>query len=352
MTTSRHAALEFHHITKPQRPPRYFQCMVSDRFSYYRVAKDRQLTTLAEAVRYGLCERPYAVPSMFFYDDVGSALFQDICMQPEYYQTRTETYILESIQEELSGLLSKHIRLADLGSGASAKTRRVLDALAGEGKSIQYVPIDVSDVIEDWSGSLIRDYTNLTVTGIVDTYEYGMAMLKDVSGPPTVMMFLGSSLGNMRPDESDMFLQKVRSTMRPQDVLLLGLDLVKDVHVLESAYNDSAGVTARFNKNILYRMNRDLEADFDVSRFSHYAPYNVKEGRIEMHLISDVDQTIHIPRADVTLSLRCGESIHTENSYKYTTTQIHQMAKRAGFSVRRLWCDRDRLFSVTLMEPA
>ena len=332
--------------------PAYFRCVVSERFSYYRAAGRRRLADLAGAVRGGLGSSPYSIPPRFFYDDAGSALFEEICSLPEYYPTRTETGILGSVRRELAGLLGGGFRLVELGSGHSTKTRRVLDALEDAGPGTEYVPIDISDVVEAGAGSLVDDYPGVAVTGVVDTYEGGLALVRGMDGPPNLVAFLGSSLGNMCPDESAAFLDMVRSMMRPGDMFLLGLDLVKDRSILEAAYNDSAGVTARFNLNILRRINRELGADFEASLFSHQAPYNADEDRIEMYLVSEDRQTVHIPGAGITLRLRRGDRIHTENSYKYTVPQIRTMARDAGFAVRRLWLDKGGLFSVTLMEPA
>ncbi len=327
----------------------HMRCVVSDRFSYYRAGGGRRTADLADAVRAGLGSRPYSIPPRFFYDDVGSKLFEQICSLPEYYQTRTEAGILKSIRGELAGILGGRFRLVELGSGYSVKTRLVLDALAKAGPGAEYVPIDISDVLEDGAGSLADDYPDVKVTGIVDTYEAGLALAGQMVGPPSLVAFLGSSLGNMCPAESASFLRTVRRAMRPGDMLLMGLDLVKDTSILEAAYNDAAGVTARFNLNVLSRINRDLGADFDVSRFSHKAFYNAGEGRIEMHLVSDASQAVRIPRARTMLGLRQGDAIHTEDSYKYTTSGIYNMADSAGLAVRRLWTDDARLFSVTLM---
>lgn len=339
-----------HGSTMQKRSTDYMRCVVSNSFSYYRADRRQQTADLAEAVRAGLGSRPYAIPPRFFYDDIGSALFEDICSAPEYYQTRTEVRILKSIRHTLAEILDDRFRMVELGSGNSHKTRIILDALAEAGGA-EYVPIDISGVLESGAGSLADDYPGVQVTGIVDTYEAGLALVDGMAGHNFVV-FLGSSLGNMCPEESASFLRTVRSLMRSGDMLLLGLDLVKKIPVLEAAYNDSVGITARFNLNILSRINRELDADFDVSQFSHNAFYNAVHKRIEMHLVSDVNQIVHIPKAGITMALRSGDSIHTEDSYKYTIPDIYRLAREAGFDVQQLWTDEDKLFSVTLIKVA
>lgn len=330
----------------------HVKCIVSDSFSYYRPTSGLRADDMAEAVRRGMAKRPRSIPPRFFYDLRGSELFEEICRLPEYYQTRTEAGILSVIRYELARFLHGSFRLVELGSGSSTKTRHVLDALTEFGPGIEYVPIDISDFLEDGAGSLAADYPGLVVTGVVDTYERGLDLVRDMGGPRNLIAFFGSSLGNMSPDESASFLGMVRNSMRPGDLFLVGLDMVKDAGVLEAAYNDSGGVTARFNLNLLTRMNRDLGANFDLRHFAHHSVYNRDEQRIEMHIRSSRDQTVDIPGAGVRVFLKEGDLIHTENSHKYTIQQIRLMADRSGFKIERLWRDAGGKFSLTLMSRA
>lgn len=330
----------------------HVKCIVSESFSYYRPTSGLRSDDLAGEVRRGLGGQPRSIHPRFFYDTAGSELFEEICRLPEYYQTRTEAEILMVIRHELARLLHGRFRLVELGSGSSTKTRHIIDAMMESGSGVEYVPIDISDSLEGGAGSLAADYPELTITGVVDTYERGLELVRGMGGPSNLVVFLGSSLGNMSPDASASFLRMVRSSMGPRDLFLVGLDMVKDPETLEAAYNDRWGVTARFNMNMLARINRDLGANFSLADFAHYAIYNGQDRRIEMYLRSKKDQTVDIPGAGITITLRENELIHTENSYKYTVPQIRAMAAESGFRIQRLWRDADSKFSLTLMSGA
>lgn len=297
-------------------------------------------------------DAPRSIPPIFFYDHRGSKLFEEICSLPEYYQTRTETAILRSIRCELSGYLHGQFRLVELGSGSSVKTRCILDSLPNMCAGAEYVPIDISDSLEDGAGSLLDDYPLLRITGIVDTYERGLSLVRQMDNLPNLIIFLGSSLGNMSMSESALFLRTIRASMNENDLLLLGLDMDKDTATLEAAYNDGRGVTAKFNLNMLYRLNRELNANFDISNFSHYSVYNKNKKRIEMYLKSETNQTVDIPGADIVIHVKKGELIHTENSQKYTIPQIRSMAAVANLEVQQLWSDASKKFSVTLLSAS
>lgn len=330
----------------------HVKCVVSERFSYYRPTTGLRSDDLAGEVRHGLSRQPRSIHPRFFYDTAGSDLFEEICRLPEYYQTRTEAGILMVIRHELARLLHGRFRLVELGSGSSTKTRHIIDALLESGSGAEYVPIDISDSLEGGAGSLAADYPGLAITGVVDTYERGLELVRDMGGPPNLVVFLGSSLGNMSPGESASFLGMVRESMGPRDLFLVGLDMVKDPKTLEAAYNDRRGVTARFNMNVLARINRDLGANFSLADFAHLAIYNDQDRRIEMYLRSKKDQTVDIPGAGITIPLEKDELIHTENSYKYTVPQIRSMAAESGFHIERLWRDAGDKFSLTLMSGA
>lgn len=330
--------------------PGHIRCVVSESFSYYRPTSDHRNGDLAEAVRSGLARPPRSIPPRFFYDSKGSALFEAICGLPEYYQTRTETGMLATIRYELARFLHGRFRLVELGSGSSVKTRHLLDALRESG--MEYVPIDISDSLEGGAGSLAADYPGLRITGVVDTYERGLELVRGMGGPRNLVVFFGSSLGNMTPAESQAFLAAVRRSMGYDGLFLLGLDMVKEAGELEAAYDDSRGISAQFNLNVLARINRDLGANFDLDMFRHRALYNPAAQRIEMYLRSVRDQTVDIPGAGMRIRLLSDELIHTEDSYKYTVRQIREMASCSGLAVERLWQDENRRFSLTLMSPA
>lgn len=343
------------HIIKSHMIGRYrtghVKCIVTPSFGYYRAATGARRTNFAAEVSRGLVSSPKSIPPRFFYDTRGSLLFDEICTLPEYYLTRTETAILTQIRHELADLLNDRFRLVELGSGSSTKTRLLLDAMQEVNLQIRYTPIDISDILEGGAGSLEVDYPDLIVTGIVDTYERGLALLKNMGMHNNLIAFLGSSMGNMDTDEAVVFMRHLREQMKSEDLFLVGLDMVKDTRVITRAYDDSQGVTARFNLNVLHRINSDLGANFDTDMFAHHVSYNDYKNRIEMYLRSLQAQTVSIPGAGITIHLDKDELIHTENSYKYTVSQIHDMAKYARLDVKRLWQDDAKLFSLVLMSP-
>ena len=328
----------------------HVKCVVTPTVNYYRQAGRARTGSFAEAVRRGIKSTPRSIPPRFFYDSRGSELFEQICSLPEYYLWRTESAILASAQNEIALLLHGPVRLVDLGSGSSTKTRLILDALRDTHRVV-YTPIDISDSLERSASLLAADYPELEVTGVVDTYESGLGLVGKMDRHSNLVTILGSSLGNMAGTELDEFLHMVRGSMKEGDLFLAGLDMVKDTAVLEAAYNDSAGVTARFNLNMLYRMNRELGADFDIGGFEHHAVYNRQRRRVEMYIRSLYRQTVSIPGAETTIQLDVGDLIHTENSHKFTMPQVRSMASGAGLKIERLWQDDRRFYSLVLMSP-
>ena len=326
----------------------YKKFVVDSRLRYFKphavVTK-----TFAEEISSGLGSDPKSIPSKFFYDKKGSELFEQICMLPEYYPTRTEVSILKKFQVDLATYVSDRYQLVELGSGTSVKTRLVIDVLGKSQKVIEYLPIDISDILAESSERLLAEYDNLHITGIIDTYEGGLAFLKKFDERKNLVIFLGSSYGNFLPADGSTFLRTVHSAMKPGDLFLIGLDLVKDVKVLESAYNDSSGMTAEFNLNVLSRINDELDADFDLDNFEHHAIYNRQEQRIEMYLRSLVSQSAIISKSNQAVQLQKNELIHTEYSYKFTQQQIRSILQDAGFGVIRNWQDDMGYFSLTLV---
>jgi len=285
----------------------------------------------------------------FFYDKKGSELFEKICKLPEYYPTRTEIDILKKLKNDLPSYLHGSFRLVELGSGTSVKTRLILDILSQHQDKIQYFPIDVSEILTESSAILQNNYDNLSITGIIDTYEGGLEFIRNYDNEKNLIIFLGSSFGNFTPKSGKLFLKNINSTMKDNDLFLIGLDLVKDKIILENAYDDSKGITAQFNLNVLSRINDELDADFNLDNFKHHVIYNETEQRIEMYLKSLVNQSVIISKANISLILNKNELIHTEYSHKYKLSQIRELMHQTGFNIEHTWLDENNYFALTLV---
>jgi L-histidine Nalpha-methyltransferase len=300
------------------------------------------------AVQAGLSESPKTLPCRYFYDLEGSLLFDQICELPEYYLTRAEDEILSASSGEIVAALPGPVDLAELGSGTARKTRRLLDALLRRQRTLRYIPVDISEeMLRQTAEALSREFPRLAVEPVVAEYSAGMVQVRERRSGPMLALFLGSNLGNFTPAEAVAFLREMRGMLAGGDYALLGLDLQKEPSILNAAYNDSQAVTARFNLNLLRRINRELGADFNLEGFEHHAFYNEEEGRIEMHLVSRREQSVHI--GGRTYRFEAGETIHTENSYKFNPAQIERMAGEAGFRLCRAWRDAGGLFSLSLL---
>ncbi len=301
----------------------------------------------ALAVRRGLTSHPKTLPCEYFYDDPGSRLFEEICGLPEYYLTRTEDAILRDHAEAMvAGWFSDPV-MVELGSGSSTKTRRLIAAALGHYGSLHYVPIDVSGkILEESAEELVGVFPRLRVTGFAASYHDALEAVAERFDRPKLFVFLGSSLGNYEVGDAVSLLSQVAGTMGPGDRLLLGTDLDKDPRILEAAYDDAQGVTARFNLNLLERINRELEGRFEPGRFQHEARYRGDLRRVEMHLVSLADQEVPIAGAGVVARFVRGESIHTENSHKYTLESLEMLAERAGFEEEASWTDEQGWFRV------
>lgn len=295
-----------------------------------------------DAVRAGLLSRPKTLPCKFFYDQRGSQLFDEICELEEYYVTRTETAVLNAIAPEIAALMGEKWHLVEFGSGSSIKVRILLNALNGRDA---YTAIDISrDHLLESTARLAGEYPGLTVTAVCADYTRSFDLPAQPGSNP-VVFFPGSTIGNFSADQALEFLTKTADQLRPLDgALLIGADLKKDAAILRAAYNDSKGVTAAFNLNLLTRANRELGANFDLSAFHHDVVYNEVEGRIEMHIVSDRRQDVQIG-ADIFEFAEI-ETIHTENSHKYSVTQFQDMGRSAGFDPTHVWTDERDLFSL------
>jgi len=327
----------------------YKKYVIDSKLQYFKPHASKIEKTFAEEISSSLNRDSKFIAPKFFYDKKGSDLFEKICTLPEYYPTRTEIDILKNLHAELPSFIDKSFRLVELGSGASVKTRLILDIFTQMQQTTEYFPIDISEILTESSELLLQDYDNLRITGIIDTYEGGLEFLKNYDEKKNLILFLGSSFGNFSPSDGKVFLEKINSTMKSGDLFLIGLDLVKDSQILESAYNDTQGVTAEFNLNVLSRINDELDADFNLNNFSHYSIYNKDNQRIEMYLKSLVKQSVIISKSNLSLNLEKNELIHTEHSHKYTLEQIRTLLESTGFKLNHVWLDDNTHFSLTLV---
>ena len=305
--------------------------------------------TLLEDVLAGLALPQKSIPPKYFYDEQGCRLFEAICELPEYYLTRTETAILRANIAEIAQFVGPEAELIEFGSGVQAKTRILIQALQTQ----LYVPVDIAiDTLRASSSELARRFPFLNIVGICADYTQPLA-LPTFAGVPIrrkVVFFPGSTIGNFTPAEALAFLKQARKAVGSGGILLIGVDLKKDKATLDAAYADPKGVTAQFNLNLLYRINRELKADFQVNRFRHKAFYDPVMGRIEMHLESLYSQFAHV--AGRRFDFAPGETIHTEISCKYSIAEFQELGKRAGFTPEKVWTDPEQLFSVNGMVAA
>jgi len=327
----------------------YKQYVVDSKLRYFKPHATKIEKSFAEEISFSLSQDSKFINPKFFYDSKGSSLFESICLLPEYYPTRTELRILKNLESDLLPYLDEETKLVELGSGASVKTRVIIDIFTKLQSKTDYFPIDISEILTESSEQLLKDYETLHITGIIDTYEGGLEFLKNYDKKKNLIIFLGSSFGNFTPNDGKIFFKNIFSTMKSGDLFLIGLDLVKDKHILESAYDDSADITAQFNLNVLSRINNELDGDFDLSKFSHYSIYNENDQRIEMNLKSLVSQSVIISKSNLLLNLEKNELIHTEYSHKYNVNQIKQILCDTGFEIKKMWLDEKKYFSLTLV---
>jgi len=314
-------------------------------------SKQLQLLTvspIAPEVLQGLMALPKHLPAKLFYDEIGSQLFEQITELPEYYLTRTERSIFEQYAGEILQEAGPSLTLVELGAGTAAKTRILIDELLQRQSRALFYPIDVSSsALDEAVRQLSAQFPSLRVNPIVADYTGGVAALSRITGRKLVL-YIGSSIGNFEPDQSVRLLRRIRQTLRSGDALLLGADFAKSSRILLPAYDDTQGITAAFNKNILARLNRELEADFDVDAFQHVALWNRRCSRMEIYLESLAPQSVFIAALDLDVSFQRGERIHTENSYKYTDAMIEAILHDSGFVLEQSWCDRKKWFGVHL----
>lgn len=310
-------------------------------------SEQSRLSGIAAEVLEGLSRPHRALPPKLFYDERGSALFEQITCLPEYYPTRTEAAILTANADEICSRIGRDVTVSELGAGTATKTRILLNSLVRLQPSVDYFPLDVSHAaLQLAKNELNADFETVNVYPHVGDFE-DLSFLGTHTSPRLVL-YIGSSIGNLEQSDAIALLKSVARHLSPGDHLLLGVDLVKDRDVLVAAYDDQAGVTAAFNKNLLCRINRELGGNFDTDAFQHVALWNESAARVEMHLESTQTQQVRVDALDQTLSFSKGERIHTENSYKYTVGRLENMMRSGGFEVEHTWTDPQRWFAVSL----
>lgn len=323
------------------------------RLYIHNLVKRDPLAGLAEDVRKGLAIQPKRFLPKYFYDELGSQLFEAICLLPEYYLTRAENEILGRYAGEIAASVDDQITLVEMGSGSASKTRLIIEALLRRQQQLLFMPVDISaSAIESSSRILLQSYPQLKIEAYAADYFAGLAELGKKPRRRTLALFLGSNISNFDLDEALRFLRALRSVLKKGDALLLGADLKKDPAILEAAYNDALGVTSAFNLNVLARINRELGGTFDLRAFRHRAFYNEAMGRIEIYIESLVDQTVRIEKLNLEVVFAAGELIHTENSYKYDRAGIARLAHDTGFEHSRTWLDSQERFSSNLLLAA
>jgi L-histidine N-alpha-methyltransferase len=321
---------------------------------YNHVSEERRRARFARDVAAGLTATPKRLPCCYFYDAEGSRLFDEICALPEYYLPAAEREILAARAEEIGARFPVPPVLVELGSGSAVKTRVIIDALLRRHGALEYMPIDISrSALTESAEMLSAAYPALRITAVAGDYleELRSAPAHLQGGKaPKLILWLGSSIGNLDRPGAAAFLRRIAALMGPADRMLVGIDLRKDRAVVEPAYNDARGVTARFNLNLLARINRELDGGFDLEAFRHRAIYDEDAGRIEMYLVSTRAQSVPIGGPGLAVQFAEGETVHTEDSYKYSVAEIAQLIAAAGMRLDAQWEDRRRLFSANLLK--
>jgi len=305
------------------------------------------LPAYAEEVARGLTARRKHLPCKLFYDEAGSALFEEITQLPEYYLTRTELEILEQYSPEIIQTAGAPVSVIELGAGTATKTRTLLRAVARRQLRVKYFPVDISgSALGEAQARVRQQFPGALIRPMVADFANGFGFLRQIAGRKLVL-YLGSSLGNFDPEDAVRMLRRVRGQLSPGDALLVGTDMVKPAEFLVPAYDDGQGVTGEFNKNILRRINRELGANFDLHGFRHIAEWNPEASRMEIYLESTRSQSVRLPMVG-TVRFASGERIHTENSYKYRMELVEQILCASAFALDQSWFDRQRWFGLHL----
>ncbi len=323
---------------------------LTDRFALHRDPRPARVSTFAEDVRTGLGARPLSLAPKYFYDDLGSALFEAITRLPEYYLTRVERDLLATYGREIAGAIGGPLELVELGSGSAIKTRLLIDAILERQPALTYHPIDISaEAVTESSLALVGSYERLRVVAYASDYFPALREKRLVTHGRVLALFLGSNIGNFEPPEARELLRLLAAARHPGDGLLIGYDLKKDPSILELAYDDPTGVTAAFNKNLLARINRELGGDFDLNAFRFRARWNETSGAVESFLVSEREQRVRIPASGIDVEFADGDAIHTESSYKFTREEIVALAGECGFAEKKTYSDAAGRYALSLL---
>ena len=318
----------------------------SSRLVIHDLAQRNGHAEFAQDIRTGLSSTPKHLFSKYLYDGLGSRLFEAICELDEYYLTRSEDEILQNHADEILRCVPNCGTLIELGSGSAEKTRHLIDAFMRERGRLLFIPVDISaTALLQSSQALLGSYPNLHINAFAADYYQALSALRDLGPDPVLVLFLGSNIGNFEPAEAHGFLRAIRKVLRPNDVLLLGADLKKDRQTLEAAYNDALGVTRAFIVNELERINRELDANFDLWAFGLRSSYNESQERVEVYLESLQGQAVDIRALDLRIELAARERIHVENAYKFDPGTLKTLGQQTGFELERAWVDEHKRFS-------
>lgn len=311
------------------------------------IKPDRESPGIIEDIRQGLLSPPRSLPPKYFYDEYGSQLFEEICTTSEYYPTRTEEKLLSSHSKEIISHAEPD-EIMELGSGNSQKTRTLFDACEHNDHVCSYAPLDIcKEILENTSEQLQSDYNWLDVKPLLGDYNAGLRHLPEVQGP-RLYVFLGSTIGNFHPQQAKDFISEVKATMRAGDYFLLGADRIKDEIILNAAYNDKQGITAKFNLNVLNVLNRELEGDFNANNFEHKAEFNSELKRIEMYLVCKRAHVIDLRKMDEQITFKRGDKILTEVSHKFTFSMIKELLEDSGLNIHQHYEPNNKYFSLVL----
>lgn len=327
------------------------QVTSGERLRFYAMDVQKHHHTFARDVAAGFAAPQKWLPPKYFYDARGSQLYEQICKLPEYYPYRAERDIFITYAAEIHAEISR-LALVEFGSGSATKTRHLLAAYEAAKRPFVYCPVDISyDMLRQTAGQLLQAYPHIAIHAMHADFTGRPDVVQTLQLERKALAFFGSSLGNFTRQESVEFLQRTAAIMGPEDAFLLGIDLKKSPDLLVPAYDDAQGVTAAFNLNVLHRINRELAGRFDVQTFEHVALYNDAQGRIEMHLRSRQAQRVPISKIEQVVSFAAGETIHTENSYKYSVDEVRDLGHQANLALRRTWFDTPGYFLLALFRP-
>lgn len=325
----------------------------SSRLVIHDLARRNGHAEFAQDIRDGLSSNPKHLFPKYLYDELGSRLFEAICEVEDYYLTRSEDEILRTHADEIIGCVPDCETLIELGSGSAEKTRHLIDAFMRERGQLIFIPVDISaTALSESSQALLGSYENLHINAYAADYYQALNALPELGPKPVLLLFLGSNIGNFELAEAQEFLRAIRRVMRPNDVLLLGADLKKDRKVLEAAYNDALGVTRAFIVNELQRINRELDANFDLWAFGLRSAYNESQGRVEVSLESLRAQSVSVRALNLQIELAAGERIHVENAYKFDAETLRKLGAVTGFELERTWTDNQNRFSSNLFRAS